>query len=606
MKRLLLFSILIILSSSFFTNFYSQSRIGSNRSSLVYNLDYSRMIPDVMGYVNEIQSDGISSKNVIFQVDSFPLFTGFPLHISGSSFEGGIICNMDSDNNLEIVYNTGYTVNAVKQDGTPVPGWPKTVSPYAIQGAPAFGDIDGDGQGEIVVTTAGLTSGGYIYAWHKDGSVVTGFPVSHGYTTRTPVLADIDNDGKMEIIVSLRSYPTGQEFVYRGNGTVYPGWPKTMSSVPSSSAAVGDIDGDGVPEIIAEAYTAIYAWKANGDSIPGFPFVLPGSESLSYSSPVLADVDGDGYREIIFGTHNISTGGGKVFILKKDGSVLSGWPQSVSHWIYGPPAVGYVDNDNILDIIVGDQVVSMTPVDYVYGWNKNGTALTGFPIGPLNAINDQVSLLDLNNDGHTDLMFDDNTSDVNGHGKYLAYQYDGTPLSGWPIITTGTTFFQTPAFASVNNGGMLDILGAGEESPSSNTYMNIYLWNTGLPYSPSHITTPVWQYNNRHNGVYGDLDLIGVREPVSNIPKNFYLSQNYPNPFNPTTTIEYRLPVNMKLVKIEVYDVLGQKLTTLLNGSRNAGIYQITWDGTNYAGGVYFYKLTTDNFTDTKKMMLVK
>ena len=72
---------------------------------------------------------------------------------------------------------------------------------------------------------------------------------------------------------------------------MYPGWPKPINHVPASSAAVGDITGDGIPEIIAESYTSLYAWDRDGNLLPGFPFVLPGDYKNSYSSPVLADVN---------------------------------------------------------------------------------------------------------------------------------------------------------------------------------------------------------------------------------------------------------------------------------------------------------------------------
>ncbi len=154
-------------------------------------------LPDVMNKVNaaELVDGKIIYKSV--DVDSFPLFTGFPKHISGSSSEGAIYCNMDSDPEMEIVVNIGFTVQAFNLDGSNVTGWPQTVSSYALEGAPAFGDIDGDGQGEIVVTNHGLTSGGFIYAFKKNGTAVTGFPINHGYSTRTPVLADVDNNGTM-------------------------------------------------------------------------------------------------------------------------------------------------------------------------------------------------------------------------------------------------------------------------------------------------------------------------------------------------------------------------------------------------------------------------
>lgn len=607
MKKLILSLIVVhlVIVCNYSDSFYKGSHLTNDA---LYKLVNNRFVPDVKGYVNSFENDGRQSGNLVFQIDSFPNFQGFPITLTGVSSEGGIICNMNSDNNLEIIYNAGFTVNVIKIDGTQLPGWPKTVSPYPTQCAPAFGDIDGDGHGEIVVTTSGTTSGGYIYAWHTDGSVVSGFPVNHGYTTRTPVLADLDNDGKLEIIVSLRG--ANQEFVYRGNGTVFPGWPKQMNAVPASSASVGDIDGDGIPEIIAESYTTIFAWKANGDSIPGFPFVLPGGEVLSYSSPVLADVDNDGFREIIFGTHNLSTGAGKVFVLKKDGSVLSGWPQSVGHWIYGPPAVGFIDNDNIMDIAVGDQVVSFTPVDYVYAWNRNGTQLSGFPIGPVNAVNNQISLADLNNDGHIDLMFDDNTTSAQGFGKYLAYKYDGTPLPGWPITTTGTTFFQMPCLASLNNSGILDIVGGTQVGLSST---NLYLWNTGLNYNPNNVIIPMWQYNSRHNGVYGDNQLVKIKNHYSEIPEKFEINQNYPNPFNPSTTISYELAAQ-STVSISIYDELGRVVQTLVNSTQNAGRYQISWDGTNFSSGIYFYKISAvstnaggaESFSKTKTMVLLK
>jgi hypothetical protein len=568
------------------------------------------MIPDVMNKVNVLESNGDVSYRTLSETDSFPLFAGFPVHVSGTCMEGGIYCNMDSDTDLEIVYNATYNIYAVNLNGTNVPGWPKTVSSGAIalDGAPSFGDIDGDGQGEIVATSHGLTSGGYIYAFEKNGSAVTGFPINHGYTSRTPVLADLDNNNSLEIIVNKRLYPVGEVWVYSGNGTVYPGWPKAIGHVPASSAAVGDITGDGQPEIIAESYNALYAWNKNGDSLAGFPFFMPNSDVNSYSSPVLADVDGDNMREIIFGTHVLS-GGGYVYIVKNNGTVLSGWPKSTSYWIYSPPAVGFIDGDNILDIAVGDQIVSFTPVDYIYAWNKNGTALSGFPAGPLNAINVQISLADIDNDNMTELIVDDNTTSQ-GLGKYLAYNHDGSPASGWPINTTGTTFFNTPCLLDINNNGILDIVGASTEGSGSSAYLNIYLWNTGVNFNAARTFNPIWQYNSRHNGVYGDNNLVGVSGQISSVPEQFKLYLNYPNPFNPSTKIKFDVPSKVKgeksNVKLIIYDVLGKEIETLVNGQYAPGSYEVVWDASGYSTGVYFYRLNTEEYSETVKMVLVK
>jgi hypothetical protein len=88
-------------------------------------------------------------------------------------------------------------------------------------------------------------------------------------------------------------------------------------------------------------------------------------------------------------------------------------------------------------------------------------------------------------------------------------------------------------------------------------------------------------------------------------PKTFLLEQNYPNPFNPSTTIRYQLPVASE-VKLEVYDVLGKKIATLVNERQSAGSYQVVWNASGLSSGTYFYRLQAGTFVETKKMILVK
>ncbi|MCU0372613.1 MAG: T9SS type A sorting domain-containing protein [Ignavibacteria bacterium] len=570
-------------------------------SASAQNIPYRQCIPDVMNYVNVY--DNVLNRSITYQImqDSMPVFPGFPVVFSGYSYEGSLFCNMDNDTDYEIVMNSGYNILALNLDGTNVPGWPKTVSPYAADCAPAFGDIDGDGFGEVVVTTHGLTSGGYIYAFKRDGTPLTGFPINHGYTSRTPVLADMNNDGKLEIIVNLRTYPTGSVYIYKYDGTILTGWPKAIGHVPASSAAVGDINGDNVPEVIMESYTGLYAWTATGDSIPGFPFMLPNGDVNSYSSPVLADLDGDNKREIIFGSH-VSGAGGYVYVLKQNGTVMSGWPKTTGNWIYGPPAVGFVNNDNILDIVVGDQIASMIPTDYVYGWDKNGNVLSGFPIGPLNAINCQVVLGDLDNDTYTELMFDDNTQTAS-RGKYLIYNHDGT--LNFIQETDGTSFFMTPCLTDINRNGTLDIIGAGVTGTGSSAQTHVYLWNAGVPYTASRVQIPVWQYNSKHNGIYGMTDLVSVGNEKTETPSRYALHQNYPNPFNPATKISFDIS-KYCLVKLEVYDINGKLVSELLNEYKPQGKYEISFNAYNLTSGTYFAKLTAGGFSDVRKMILIK
>lgn len=96
----------------------------------------------------------------------------------------------------------------------------------------------------------------------------------------------------------------------------------------------------------------------------------------------------------------------------------------------------------------------------------------------------------------------------------------------------------------------------------------------------------------------------------SRIPKKFGLNQNYPNPFNPTTTIRYQVPRSSD-VKIDIYNLLGQKVRTLLNDRREPGFYEAVWDGRNDSGvqvgsGVYIYRMTAGDYTKVRKMILVR
>lgn len=87
--------------------------------------------------------------------------------------------------------------------------------------------------------------------------------------------------------------------------------------------------------------------------------------------------------------------------------------------------------------------------------------------------------------------------------------------------------------------------------------------------------------------------------------KGFSLSQNYPNPFNPTTKIYFDLHVNGN-VKIEIFDVVGRNVQTLLNEYKTAGSYEVNFNASNLPGGVYFYKLSSGNWSEIKRMILLK
>tara|TARA_B100001029_G_scaffold41239_1_gene32144 strand:- start:280 stop:819 length:540 start_codon:yes stop_codon:yes gene_type:complete len=112
--------------------------------------------------------------------------------------------------------------------------------------------------------------------------------------------------------------------------------------------------------------------------------------------------------------------------------------------------------------------------------------------------------------------------------------------------------------------------------------------------------------------VAGDLDYVNrtAEEILSNIPSEFSLGQNYPNPFNPLTKMDYTLPKRSR-VNISIYNVLGQEIVTLVNEEQSYGYHSIAWNGTDQMGramasGVYFTRMVSETFSQTKKMLLLK
>ena len=89
------------------------------------------------------------------------------------------------------------------------------------------------------------------------------------------------------------------------------------------------------------------------------------------------------------------------------------------------------------------------------------------------------------------------------------------------------------------------------------------------------------------------------------VPIQFNLNQNYPNPFNPNTTIRYQLPKDMK-VDIKVFDILGKEVETLVNGYETAGYHTTDFDGSTLSSGIYFYRIKTEEYIATKRMLLIK
>ncbi len=130
-----------------------------------------------------------------------------------------------------------------------------------------------------------------------------------------------------------------------------------------------------------------------------------------------------------------------------------------------------------------------------------------------------------------------------------------------------------------------------------NNGMSKIVWSDGR-----NGASDIYAQNVNPNGTLGNT---GVFINSNSEPAEFSLFQNYPNPFNPVTVIRYSLAEN-RFVTVNVYDILGNKVTSLVNEKQNAGRHSVEWNAGKFPSGVYCYKINTGDFTDTKKMILLK
>jgi len=432
-----------------------------------------------------------------------PQMPGWPLAIAAAiPLEGAVYVAADGDAEPEILFSTGKQVHLVNVDGSSLPGWPITIGVGSrLAGGPSFGDLDGDGVGEVVVAADNWPNGdlAWMYAYRLDGTVVDGFPaMSFGDHARSPTVTDLDGDGDAEIITGERDWPLGRVYVFDGDGSVLPGWPVDIDHVPASSAGAADIDGDGVKEVLYESFTSLYAFNLDGSIVDGWPMTPTDGNTFSWSAPTFADVDGDGDYEIAAGAHATS-GPNAVYLMDGDGTHLPGWPRFAQWWVYSPPTFADIDDDDELEIIAGDQVLSGSPANRVYAWNLDGASVPGWPTGFINAINAQVAVGDLDGDGDPELVWDDNTTGPNGEGQLVGYQHTGDPIEGWPLTTPRSTFFNTAAVTDADGDGDVELLMPTGAITAADAM--IMLYDFPDPIDTADVQMPMFQYGPGRDGV---------------------------------------------------------------------------------------------------------
>lgn len=477
--------------------------------------------------------------------------------------------------------------------------------------APIVYDFNNDDQLDIMY----LDVFGQAWMIGSDGEQFGGFqPASEQNIMRSSAMGDITGDGNPELVVASR---TGEIYASTLSGS--PVFSYQSGSPFLFTPVLADIDGDGINEVLAHTLDKkLFALRANGTLLPGFPVEF---EHVFHSELAAADLDADGAAEIVIGT-----AGGHVYVIKAGGTVAPGFPVNLGAPINGAPLV--LENNRIA-VGAGNNLVLL---------EANGSPVFTKTI-PAAIVSGAVPA-DMNRDGSSEMIF------TTLNGELFVVSQSGADLPGFPL-NVNANFSCPPIIANLDGDVHYEIL--------LHSYINsVYAFNhngTTVPGFPFNTT-----FNGSTPGTLVDFDgdgilklvsgystgvlVVNLRIPATNrMPWTMYrgglerrgsrndtgfvanddpltpimtdhLLQNYPNPFNPSTTISFYL-AKAGQTKLSIYNVKGQLVRELCNDAKAEGPHSIVWDGKDAAGrtaasGVYLYRLESPSATMTKRMLMLK
>ncbi len=210
-------------------------------------------------------------------------------------------------------------------------------------------------------------------------------------------------------------------------------------------------------------------------------------------------------------------------------------------------------------------------------------------------------------------FYDENTGWLVGSNGLFARTVNGGAFwtGSFPFSTNNFNDIYFSTVAQLGNG--LDGWICADSGKILHTTNGISLW-TSQPTPTSNNLRAIEIIGNLIGYCVGDGGTIlytntggaiGIQQISTEIPSRFELSQNYPNPFNPATNIEFKI-AKSGLVNLTIYDAMGREVETLVNSELNLGTYKADWDASNMVSGVYFCRLSAEDFSETKRMVLIK
>ena len=557
------FSVNSVLPASQSINYLPSADVVINFSTAVDITSFNDTTFQVWGRWSGVRKGAISfngnDQSILFNPDN-DFFYGEWVTVSLSK---GI---KDSQgNNLALAYSWNFWIKTqpssmnLTRTGTievrqPGEGWIQTYGTYA-------GDFDQDGWSDFVVPNEISND---IRVFMNDGAgnynTFDIFQINNGSRPSTNEGADFNLDGFMDIAVGNSQNTNATVFLGDGTGG--------FSNIQNYTVGNGirglvvlDADGDGFTDIVtanrSSSNLSLLINNGNGTFAPAVNFDANGNGETALAA---ADVNGDGIMDLFVGAYNSS----KIILMLGNGN--GGFVYQSEAIVGANPwmvIAGDFNNDGIpdaasanagagnLSVVFCDASGNMQPpLHYSVG---------NFPIS--------IETGDVDGDGDLDLA----TSNY-GTANFTLYENDGTGIFINPQTLPANSAGSCAVFHDRDNDGIMDMTGIDE---------------------------------------LDDLLILFVNDDVVNVsseetvPAEFYLSQNYPNPFNPSTNFEFRI-AKSGFVTLKIYDVLGNEISTLVNEEKSAGIYEVNFNGEGLSSGMYFYTLKAGNYSETKKMILLR
>ena len=418
-------------------------------------------------------------------------------------------------------------------------------------------------------------------------------------------IGDLNGDGMDDLIFSVDRVKneTAKSFVLLGGENQTNGWDIEIPFWGSDFENIGDINGDDIPEIaisspsfgwipsdnthnseFAQGKIALYSWYNENE---GGQFDTTSVFELTHPKLDFSEGNLSGFGQYI--SSGDFNGDGETELLVQVGSHTTPYPYKGLELVYLYTLGSSADSLPEASFKIPYENLQ----NNIYSGSNYDDEFILFDISV-------TAIKDLNGDGMDEILVETGFYDYPTN----ALLYPGTEDLESLFDQEPYVFYAPNQFTHFGTGdnGYFERRNWGAATVHfepvygnfSGTDVNSFLfYQNGLK---EFVSPPVYKY---------DLFKVPVHTEKEDQPSGFALDQNYPNPFNPTTNISYSLGRTSE-VKLEIFNVLGQKVQTLVDERKNPGTYRITFDARNLSSGMYFYKLSTSGFTQTKKMVLIK